>query len=159
MVLAFEHTSPGLRDQGPPPPEVAELKKVFSHDPNLWVLYDIGDAYAAAGQHARALGAYKVAMAKFAQTGLLVQAVAIATRILEITGHTQRTLADIKRLPSLHTLTEQALMEAVLDPADEAADFSGESTRTARSRTRRSSPARRSSRRSTASSCCEWCAR
>lgn len=120
MILAFEHTSPGM---GTPPPEVAELKKVFLQEPNLWVLYDIGEAYAAAGQTARALGAFKVAMAKFGQAGLLVQAVTIATRILELTGRTERTLADIERLPEAHTLTDHALMEVVLDPADEAADF------------------------------------
>ncbi len=120
MILAFEHTSPGL---GAPPPEVGDLKKVFLQEPNLWVLYDIGEAYAAAHQAPRALGAFKVAMAKFAQAGLLVQAVTIATRILELTGRTERTLADIERLPQAHTMTDHALMALVMDPSDEAAEF------------------------------------
>ena len=119
LVLAFEHTSPGL---GAPPPQVAELKKVFLQDPNLWILYDLGEAYAGAAQLAPALGAYRVAMAKFAQAGLLVQALTIATRILELTGPTPRTLAEIRQLPTLTSLTDAALVTQLGAHADESSD-------------------------------------
>jgi len=120
MILAFEMTSPSKMM---PPPDVLELKKVFSSNPNLWVLYDIGQAYEAAGQSDRALGAYKVAMAKFAQVGLLVQAATIATKLIEVTGASERTVAEIERLPSLHSLSDTELFKAIVDKEDNTAVF------------------------------------
>jgi serine/threonine protein kinase/CRP-like cAMP-binding protein len=103
---------------------VAALKEAFVKSPNLWTLADIADVYLASGERARALGALKVAMAKFSQSGLLVQALTLASRILAITGPSERTLEEIRRLPQLAGLPDQTLLLEIFDPGDPDADFS-----------------------------------
>lgn len=120
MELAFEKDP----EETPVVDAVINLKKAFVANPNLWVLYDIGRAYEAVNMKTRALGAYKLAAAKFAQAGLLVQAVTIATKILELTGPVARTLNEIRRFPELNKLTDEALMLEIFDPSDASADFS-----------------------------------
>ncbi|MFO0726201.1 MAG: serine/threonine-protein kinase [Myxococcota bacterium] len=120
LELAFEADPQEL----PVVDAVIQLKKAFLANPNLWTLFDIGRAYQDAGQKTRALGAYKLAAAKFAQAGLLVQAVTIATKIIEITGPIARTMNEIRRFPELNKLTDEALMLEIFDPSDASADFS-----------------------------------
>ena len=90
----------------------------FRANPNLWLVVDIGDTYEAAGLWARALATYRVAAAKFAQRGLLVQAVAIYRMILDRIGDTPLVIQDIERLPKLAGLPDAELMIEIFDATD-----------------------------------------
>ncbi|MEM7677695.1 MAG: serine/threonine-protein kinase, partial [Myxococcota bacterium] len=93
---------PFIPDQYGPSPEdggINALKRMFMEDPNLWVLVDIGRAYASKDRNADALGAYKLAAAKFAQGGLLVQAACIYRHVLDTYGATQQFRDEIRRMP------------------------------------------------------------
>lgn len=119
-VPLFEDTLPGVsRDV-----EITRLKQRFMDAPNLWTLVAIGDAYDLADQRARALGAYKLAAAKFAQRGLLIQAATIYRHLLEGTALDEAIREEIKRLPSLQGTPDADLLLEIFDPSDESADFS-----------------------------------
>ncbi|MCK6545655.1 serine/threonine-protein kinase [Myxococcota bacterium] len=104
--------------------EVQHLKTRFVTDPNLWTIVDIGRAYAKAGKIDRALAAYKIAAAKFAQRGLLVQAAAIYTQVLEVTELSEAVKDEIRRLRTLQGMADEEVLRQVFDPADDTADFS-----------------------------------
>ena len=120
------HSPPSPRPQDPQAGEtgINRLKRLFMADPNLWVLTDIGRAYEVKGHPARALGAYKLAAAKFAQGGLLVQAACIYRQIIEDYGPSDRIRDEIRRLPSLQGLPNADLLQALFDPEDDSTDFS-----------------------------------
>ncbi len=122
-VPLFEDTLPGVSIP-PHEVEIARLKKRFMDDPSLWTLVDIGDAWENGGEHARALGAYKLAAAKFAQRGLLAQAATIYRHLLEKSELDEAIREEIKRLPALQGMPDADLLLEIFDPADEAADFS-----------------------------------
>lgn len=103
--------------------EVSRLKKLFVTQPNLWVLVDIGEAWMRVGSPRRGLGAFKLAAAKFAQRGLLVQAATIYRLILEHAELDEPLREEIKRLPSLQGLSNSELLEVVFDDEDDTADF------------------------------------
>ena len=103
---------------------INRLKRLFMADPNLWVLMDIGRAYASKRRRAQALGAYKLAAAKFAQSGLLVQAACIYRQILDEYGTSPLFRDEIRRLPSLQGMANADLLAAIIDARDEIADFS-----------------------------------
>ena len=109
---------------GNDPDEVARLKQLFVAGPNLWLLVDIGDSFKRLGMESRAIGAYELAAAKFAQQGLLVQAIAIHCMMLERLGPIPRVLEGVRRLPSLPGMPDAALMLELVDPADPTIDFS-----------------------------------
>ncbi len=129
-TVTTEHDLEALRMPSPPIPEAAHetainrLKRLFIADPNLWVLIDIGQAYASKQQTARALGAYKLAAAKFAQGGMLVQAASIYRRIIDQFGTSERLREEIRRLPSLQGMSTADLLTAIVDPDDPRTDFS-----------------------------------
>ena len=102
--------------------EVERLKALFVTDPNLWVLVDIGDAYEQAGLPDRAMAAYELAAAKFAQQGLLVQAVVIYRMLVQRNGETQRVLEGIRRLQTLPGLSDAEMLLEIFTPG--ASDFS-----------------------------------
>ena len=104
--------------------ELGRLKRLFIADPNLWVLVDIGRQYAVSNRPAHALGAYKLAAAKFAQGGLLVQAACIYREILEAHGSNESIREEIRRLPSLQGQSTRELLKQVFSPVDGTADFS-----------------------------------
>ena len=104
--------------------EVSRLKRLFVTQPNLWVLVDIGEQWLRAGQPRRAMGALKLAAAKFAQRGLLIQAATIYRVMLEQAPLDEPLREEIKRLPALQGLPNAELLELVFDEHDESADFS-----------------------------------
>lgn len=120
-VPLFEDTIPGPTGGGR---EVTQLKRRFMADPNLWTLVDIGDAFEVVGERKRALGAYKLAAAKFAQRGLLIQAACIYRHLLTLTELDEPIREELKRLPSLQGMPDADLLAEVFDPHDESADFS-----------------------------------
>ena len=103
---------------------IDRLKRLFIEDPNLWVLVDIGRAYANKGMPAAALGAYKLAAAKFAQGGLLVQAACIYRQILDDFGRSHLIRDEIRRLPGLQGRPNADLLADIFDPRDDTSDFS-----------------------------------
>ena len=105
-------------------PGIGRLKRLFMADPNLWVLVDIGRAYANKQRPLQALAAYKLAAAKFAQGGLLVQAACIYRQILDEFGANPRIRDEIRRLPSFQGMPNADLLQEVFDPHDGTADFS-----------------------------------
>ena len=107
-----------------PSDDIDQLKRLFMADPNLWVLFDIGRAYARREGTAAALGAFKLAAAKFAQGGLLVQAACIYRYILDEFGTRDAVRAEIRRLPSLQGRSTADLLIDTLDDHDPATDFS-----------------------------------
>lgn len=104
--------------------EVQRLKKLFMANPSLWILVDIGETHELAGDRGRALGAFKLAAAKFAQRGLLVQAASIYRRIMALVPLDERLREELKRLPSLQGRPDQDLLLEIFDPSDESADYS-----------------------------------
>jgi serine/threonine protein kinase/CRP-like cAMP-binding protein len=119
----------GLRfSESPPPNETAEqkivrLKNRFKADPNLWTLFDIGVAYEDARQPARATAAFKVAAAKFAQAGLLVQALTIVAKMSALTGMNTRLRDFVRRLPELGHLSSADLLYEIFDSEESAVDI------------------------------------
>lgn len=103
---------------------IQHLKTQFVADPNLWTLLDIGRAYAAAGFDERALGAYKLAAAKFAQRGLLVQAAAIYALILRDHRLNDQLRDEVKRLRSFQGMPDEEILLAVFRASDSTTDFS-----------------------------------
>lgn len=104
--------------------KVSQLKKLFVSQPNLWVLVDIGEEWLRQDNLPRAFGAFKLAAAKFAQRGLLIQASTIYRVMLEHAPLDEPMREEIKRLPSLQGLSNSELLAAVFDECDERADFS-----------------------------------
>ncbi|MEL7368766.1 MAG: serine/threonine-protein kinase [Myxococcota bacterium] len=100
------------------------LKRMFIEDPNLWVLVDIGRAYASKDRKADALGAFKLAAAKFAQGGLLVQAACIYRHILDMCGTTSKLREEIRRLPSFQGVPNAELLDQIFSDDDDGVDFS-----------------------------------
>ncbi|MEQ8275868.1 MAG: serine/threonine-protein kinase [Deltaproteobacteria bacterium] len=123
-VPLFEDTIPGGIVLPEHEVEIARLKKRFMEAPNLWTLVEIGDAWDAGGERARALGAYKLAAAKFAQRGLLAQAATIYRHLLERSELDEAIREEIKRLPALQGMPDADLLLEIFDPSDAAADFS-----------------------------------
>ncbi len=117
----FERTLPGSYAS---PRPIARLKNKFMRDPNLWTLVDIGETYDRAAEKRRAFGAYKLAAAKFAQRGLLIQAATIYRQILDQTELDEPLRDEIKRLRDLQGVSDRDLLQAVLDEHDPIADYS-----------------------------------
>jgi serine/threonine protein kinase/CRP-like cAMP-binding protein len=103
--------------------EIDRLKRRFVQDPNLWTLVDIGQVYVKAGVKNAALGAFKLAAAKFAQRGLLVQAACIYRIIFSLADMTERLRDEVKRLRSLQGIADEELLAEVMNPIDDAADY------------------------------------
>ncbi len=104
--------------------DIDRLKRRFIKDPNLWVLFDIGQAFAGQGRPAAALGAYKLAAAKFAQCGLLVQAACIYRFVLDEYGPSPQLKEEIRHLPSQQGMSTSDLLTDTFDQRDPATDFS-----------------------------------
>jgi serine/threonine protein kinase/CRP-like cAMP-binding protein len=104
--------------------KIEELKRRFVHAPSLWTLVDIGRVYEDLGLHEPAFGAYKLAAAKFAQRGLLVQAATIYCLILARSNMTEAIRDEIKRLRALQGVSDRELVARVINEDDGSADFS-----------------------------------
>lgn len=107
--------------------EIAELKAQFVHDPSLWVIVDIGRAYQRAGMSTKAMGAFKLAAAKFAQRGLLIQAATIYCMMLGRLRDDQINEAfrdEIKRLRTFQGMPDEEILTEVFNSPDDSADFS-----------------------------------
>lgn len=119
-----ERSAPVAGEDSSERQEVSRLKRLFVSQPNLWVLVDIGLKWLEADDPRKAFGAFKLAAAKFAQGGLLVQAATIVRLMLEHTELDEPMREDIKRLPGLQGMSNSELLEAVFDEHDPIADFS-----------------------------------
>lgn len=128
ITVDVQETGPTEQDLSPKPDRinrtVSRLKRLFVAQPDLWVLVDIGEEWVMQGDLRRAFGAYKLAAAKFAQRGLLIQAATIYRVMLEHTPMDEPMREEIKRLPSLQGLSNSELLRLVFDNADDNADFS-----------------------------------
>jgi serine/threonine protein kinase len=127
LVRADSHTT--ALDLAKPRSEAAErdvslLKAKFVREPNLWTLVDVGDTYDRAHETRKALGAYKLAAAKFAQRGLLVQAATIYRNVLDRVGLDEPLREELRRLRDLQGVSDADLLAEVLDASDPIADFS-----------------------------------
>jgi serine/threonine protein kinase/CRP-like cAMP-binding protein len=121
---AATERAPAARGPAPESREVSRLKRLFVTQPNLWVLVDIGEAWLEAGEPRLALGALKLAAAKFAQRGLLIQAATIYRLMMAHIPLDEPLREEIKRLPSLQGLPNVELLAQVFDEEDDTADFS-----------------------------------
>ncbi len=104
--------------------EIADLKALFATDPNLWVLVDIGRVYERAQMFERAMGAFKIAAAKFAQRGLLIQAATIYALVLEHQELNEALRDEIKRLRTFQGMPDEEVLREIFNPDDATADFS-----------------------------------
>jgi serine/threonine protein kinase/CRP-like cAMP-binding protein len=103
---------------------IERLKNKFIRDPNLWTLVDIGVTYERSGETKKAFGAFKLAAAKFAQRGLLIQAATIYRHLIEQAELDEPLRDEIKRLRDLQGVSDRDLLAAVLGDEDPIADFS-----------------------------------
>lgn len=104
--------------------EIAALKAQFATDPSLWTIVDIGRVYERAQMFERAMGAYKIAAAKFAQRGLLIQAATIYALMLRHHELNEAFRDEIKRLRSFQGMPDEEVLREIFNPDDETADFS-----------------------------------
>lgn len=104
--------------------QVSLLKAKFMRDPNLWTLVDIGETYEAAGALPKAFGAFKLAAAKFAQRGLLIQAATIYRHVLDQAEMDEPLREELRRLRDLQGVSDADLLHEVLESGDPIADFS-----------------------------------
>ncbi|MBI4822152.1 MAG: cyclic nucleotide-binding domain-containing protein [Deltaproteobacteria bacterium] len=111
---------------GPPEPVVDAaividaLKDQFEREPNLWLLVDIGEIYFQSGDLDRARFVLMLAAGKFAQRGLLVQAVSIAGRLIELQPDAESTRRTIQNLQALAGGTDDELVRHLFDSDDDA---------------------------------------
>ncbi len=119
-MAAVEDTFTG--DPGSPEQQILRLKQSFVNAPSLWLLVDLGRVYQEAGALPRALGAYKMAAAKFAQRGLLIQAACIYQRMLGLGLPVDDLLHELRALPSFQGLPDAELLQTVFE--FRSADFS-----------------------------------
>lgn len=103
--------------------EIERLQRRFSVEPNLWTLVDLGRALMRAGQRPAAMGAYKLAAAKFAQSGLLIQACCIYRLVIDEVGPSPQLKEEISRLRGLQAVSDDELLTEVLRGQDESTDF------------------------------------
>ncbi len=99
--------NPHSSSQSLPFERVNSVRKRFEEAPNLWTLVEISEELIVEGRKEDATRALRVAGMKFAQNGLLVQAVAIYVRIKEL-SHWSADLAleveSIRKLPAADNL-------------------------------------------------------
>lgn len=103
---------------------VSLLKAKFMREPNLWTLVDIGEAYEGMNELRKAYGAFKLAAAKFAQRGLLIQAASIYRHILDQAEMDEPLREELRRLRDLQGVSDADLLDQVLEATDPIADFS-----------------------------------
>lgn len=104
--------------------DINRLKRRFIADPNLWVLVDMGRLYDSMEQSGKALGALKLAAAKFAQMGLLIQAACIYRHMLDSVPLDEPLREELKRLRNVQGMPNADLLTEVFNPEDSKADFS-----------------------------------
>ncbi len=90
----------------------AQLERLLS-EPNLWVVAELGDRLLRLERVEEAVRALRVAALKFAQNGLLVQAVALYVQLLEITAGDANITREIAALPGLVGKKSRILSELV----------------------------------------------
>ncbi|MCB9653501.1 MAG: cyclic nucleotide-binding domain-containing protein [Deltaproteobacteria bacterium] len=107
-------------------PQISELREQFERVPSLWTLIDLGRRHRAIGDADLSSTWFKVAAAKFAQHGFLVQAATIYRELMDNAGSsktgdankasdTRELEAEIKRLRVLRGLPDDALWDALRD--------------------------------------------
>jgi CRP-like cAMP-binding protein len=94
----------------------------FQAAPNLWKLVRMAELCAAAKQPGAALACYRAAAGKFAQRGLLVQALYAARRMLEL-GPADAVRGEITALPALTGKPDAELIPAIISGKSELEDL------------------------------------
>lgn len=82
-------------------------------EPNLWILAELGQRLVSVGRAEDGIRALRVAAMKFAQNGLLVQALAIYVELLELTQRATQTFREISALGPLAGRPSRAVLELV----------------------------------------------
>jgi hypothetical protein len=82
-------------------PVLMALKEKVSDEPNLWTLVEMGEHLVRMGRAQDAQRCLRVAGMKFAQNGLLVQAVAIYVRVKDLEGWSARLALEVEGIRSL----------------------------------------------------------
>jgi serine/threonine protein kinase/CRP-like cAMP-binding protein len=82
-------------------------------EPNLWILAELGQRLVSVGRAEDGIRALRVAALKFAQNGLLVQALAIYVELLELTQRATQTFREISALGPLAGRPSRAVLELV----------------------------------------------
>ena len=90
-------------------PRVFEIADTFREQPSLWKIVEIGDVCRDGGHLDAAVAAYRVAAVKFAQHGLLAQALLCSRRLLDV-RLTKEMIAVVSALPELAGMNDHAIV-------------------------------------------------
>ncbi|MBI4822475.1 MAG: cyclic nucleotide-binding domain-containing protein [Deltaproteobacteria bacterium] len=105
-------------------PVLQALAERLHKEPNLWSLVELGERLVEMKREPEAVRALKVAAAKFAQNGLLVQALALYVTVREQLGWTAKLAAEVSILPSLAGKSNEDVLAQI--PLLEAKDALGD---------------------------------
>ena len=86
----------------------------FAESPSLWTLADIADCYFELQRPQAGFAGYELAAAKFMQSGLIVQALTLLSRLATKVFDSQRVKDCAKKLPKLVGLNNEELYEQVI---------------------------------------------
>ena len=93
---------------------IRKLEIRFAEAPSLWILADIADCYFELHRTEETFAGYELAAAKFMQSGLIVQALTLLTRLSSKVLDTQRVQEYVERLPHFIGMPNQELYEQVM---------------------------------------------
>ena len=97
----------------PPPfdidPRVFEIAEQFKESPSMWKIVEIGDICKRAGHIDAAGAAYRLCAMKFAQHGLLAQAITCSRRLLDAREN-KELVGVVKSLPELAGMNDWAMV-------------------------------------------------
>jgi|GEM_PF-3352875 len=93
--------------------KIRMLEITFAESPSLWILADIADCYFELQRPLEGFAGYELAAAKFMQSGLIVQALTLLTRLTTKGCDPERVKGCAKKLPKLIGLSDEELYELI----------------------------------------------
>ncbi len=109
----------GKNDGSLQDPILMALTEKVKAEPNLWALVEMGEHLVRLGRAEDAQRALRVAGSKFAQNGLLVQAVAIYVRIKDLKGWSADLALEVEAIRGLPGASNAQIIEHVGDFRDD----------------------------------------
>jgi len=113
--MEAETLAPGKLTLTPPSaaqdPVLVSLTTRLLQEPNLWLVAELGQRLLELGQKDDGIRALRVAAMKFAQNGLLVQALALYVELLDVTARSPQTFREIAALAALAGRSSRAVLE------------------------------------------------
>lgn len=101
-------------------PVLFALTEKVRDEPNLWTLVEMGEHLVRLGRPGDARRVLRVAGAKFAQNGLLVQAVAIYVRVKDLEGWSAKLALEVEAIRGLPGADNERVLAHVGDLGEDA---------------------------------------